>query len=282
MNLFSQRYGYTPVDNAFVREGITEAIENAICNCIADFRKELNRLTYTSYDYYKSMEETLWRYFLNRRIEEFSNGYQYKVVLVDFIQDDTNPWYRKLDILECALTYLFALSEKVDFMTNRINLFVNELNGEFKRLNFAYRIIDKKIVEVTSEEEIAAIKQAIDGSKDNVREHLKKALELCSKRPVGDYRNSIKESISSVEALCRKKTGESTLGKALSKLEKNGVIIPKTLNDAFEKLYTYTNQPNTGIRHALMDNDATYTPGADEAIFMLVSCSAFVNYLNKK
>lgn len=75
MNLFSQRYGYTPVDNAFVREGITEAIENAICNCIADFQKELNRLTYTSYDYYKNMEETLWRYFLNRRIEEFSNGY---------------------------------------------------------------------------------------------------------------------------------------------------------------------------------------------------------------
>jgi len=38
----------------------------------------------------------------------------------------------------------------------------------------------------------------------------------------------------------------------------------------------------TSIRHALIDDEGTYTPTADEAIFMLVSCSAFVNYLRKK
>lgn len=100
--------------------------------------------------------------------------------------------------------------------------------------------------------------------------------------PVGDYHNSIKESISAVEALCRGKTGENTLGKALNQLEKKRVVIPKLLKTAFEKLYAYTNQEDTGIRHSLMDDDGTYTPIADEAIFMLVSCSAFVNYLRKK
>ena len=37
-----------------------------------------------------------------------------------------------------------------------------------------------------------------------------------------------------------------------------------------------------GIRHALMDDTAEYVPGAEEALFMLVSCSAFINYLNSK
>ena len=156
------------------------------------------------------------------------------------------------------------------------------LNKEFSRLNFAYRVVDKQIIEVTSEEEIAEIKKALDDNNDGVREHLTNALELCSKRPVGDYRNSIKESISAVEVICRKKTGEKDLGRSLSKLQKKGVIIPQSLKSAFEKLYEYTNNEVTGIRHALMDDEGTYTPGADEAIFMLVSCSAFINYLNKK
>ena len=56
----------------------------------------------------------------------------------------------------------------------------------------------------------------------NIQIHLNAALEKYAQRPIGDYRNSIKESISAVEALCREKTGENTLGKALNKLEKGG------------------------------------------------------------
>ena len=54
------------------------------------------------------------------------------------------------------------------------------------------------------------------------------------------------------------------------------------LKDAFDKLYAYTNQKETGIRHSLMYEDDTYVPSVDEASFMLVSCSAYINYLNKK
>ena len=52
------------------------------------------------------------------------------------------------------------------------------------------------------------------------------------------------------------------------------------LQVAFEKLYAYTNNKTTGIRHALMED--TESPGFDEAKFMLVACSAFVNYLRGK
>lgn len=46
--------------------------------------------------------------------------------------------------------------------------------------------------------------------------HLQEALEKLSPSK-SDYRNSIKESISAVECLCREITGESTLDKALKK-----------------------------------------------------------------
>ena len=83
-----------------------------------------------------------------------------------------------------------------------------------------------------------------------------------------------------MEAWCREKTGENTLGAALNRLESKGVAIPPILKQAFEKLYAYTNQKDTGIRHALMDN--AYVPKAEEAMFMLVSCCTFLNYLNRK
>lgn len=127
-----------------------------------------------------------------------------------------------------------------------------------------------------------SIETAIADSTNNIRLHLNKALELYSLRPYGDYRNSIKESISAVEAYCREKTNEETLGKSLNKLESLGITIPKMLKVAFDKLYAYTNQPDTGIRHALMDDEGKYTPSNEEALFMLVSCSSFLNYLNAK
>lgn len=131
---------------------------------------------------------------------------------------------------------------------------------------------------ITSEEEIKEIETTLSTSKDNIKIHLNNALELYSKRPVADYRNSIKESISAVEAISRNITGENVLN--FKKMEEKGVFVPTVLRKAFECLYGYTNDKTTGIRHALMDD--TNAPQAEEALFMLVSCSAFINYLNKK
>ena len=193
-----------------------------------------------------------------------------------FLEDENNPWYKKLDLVEFTIKYLHDRNLYIS------QSFVRLLNHEFERLNFAYRVVDKEIVEITSKEELEAIEVSMHDSPNNIKMHLSKALELFAQRPVGDYRNSIKESISAVEVYCREITGENCLGKALNKMNSKGLVIPSTLKVAFDKLYAYTNQPDTGIRHALMDEDGTYTPASEEALFMLVSCSSFINYLNKK
>ena len=95
-----------------------------------------------------------------------------------------------------------------------------------------------------------------------------------------DYRNSIKESISAVECLCRDITRKSSLDTALKHLIKKGISINPQLQSGFENLYYYTNDKRTGVRHALMDD--SNAPTSAEATYMLVICSAFINYVNMK
>jgi len=83
-----------------------------------------------------------------------------------------------------------------------------------------------------------------------------------------------------VEAICEIITGikgkEASLGKMLKKIEENGVMIHSGLKSAFIILYGYTSDAN-GIRHAGDIGGASST--FEEAKFILVSCSAFINYL---
>ena len=279
--LFSERYGYTKPSDVIVREYITREIQNAICSCydkLTDLFLEVSR--YPEADYIE-LEKYLWINVLNERAANFSNGRSYHIVATNIIEDVAKQWYEKLDLVEVTLQYLRSYDRHA-YSRHVADDFVRLLNSEFQRLHFAYRIVNDDIVEIDSKEEVEAIEEALSNSSSTIRMHLSRALDLYAQRPEGDYRNSIKESISAVEVYCREKTGENTLGKALNKLEQGGLIIPSVLKQAFDKLYAYTNQPDSGIRHALMDDSGAYTPKAEEALFMLVSCSAFINYLVKK
>lgn len=276
MVLFSERYGYTKPSDVIIRERITPEMQNAMCNCVDELIDKLDtidREIFSSESTFAVIERVIYTRYLNGLKSKYKYGFSIK-----YLQCESNEWYKKLDIIELILFYLKLISDDDKSYREAYKSFVKSLNLEFKRLNFGYSIIENKITEITSEEEISSIEKALKESKDNVKEHLNKALDLYSKRPKADYRNSIKESISAVEAISRNITGENVLN--FKKMEEKGVVVPTVLRKAFECLYGYTNDKTTGIRHALMDD--TNAPQAEEALFMLVSCSAFINYLNKK
>jgi hypothetical protein len=144
----------------------------------------------------------------------------------------------------------------------------------------AYRFVGNQITQITSETEISAIEEALTESQRlrPVNEHLVTALNFLADRATPDYRNSIKESISAVESLCNLITGgKDSLGEALNKLEKSVPIHP-ALKKGFSAIYGYTSDAG-GIRHALLDEPSL---NFDDAKFMLVSCSGFINYLLAK
>lgn len=185
----------------------------------------------------------------------------------------SKEWYTIYDFIE---RYLSVSSndtkEKMTKIFNRI------LEDEVA----AYRILDDMVIPITSKSELSTIEDAINIKYDSVKIHISKALNLFSDRKIPDYENSIKESISAVEAMCCIITGltggNATLGKALKKLKDSGVYIHSAMESAFSSLYGYTSDEK-GIRHGGID--FTNAPSED-AKYMLVSCSAFVNYLMEK
>ncbi len=267
MALFSERYGYIKPDDVIIREQITPEIQNAICSCYDELKEAMT--AYDILDYYTPLEEYLWRHFLGKRKSDFylSRGGHY-VVATHIINDKSFVWNRKLDLIDETFEYLKKKEIKY------IQQFQDNLNEEFERLHFAYRVVDGCVVEVNSKEEIETIEEALTVN-DTIRLHLNAALKKITEN---DYRNSIKESISAVEAINRQITGLTDWN--LAAMEKKGLTIHPALKKSFNILFGYTNDGQTGIRHAQMDDE--FAPSADDAIFMLVTCSAFINYLNKR
>lgn len=153
-------------------------------------------------------------------------------------------------------------------------------NKSFEKEYVGYRFINGIIVPISDKNEVETIQETLNSKYRPVYEHISKANKLLADRDHPDFENSIKESISAVEAICEVLTGakysEATLSKMLKKLEENGVVIHSALKSAFNSLYGYTSDAN-GIRHAGDIGGPAST--FEEAKFMLVACSAFINYL---
>jgi hypothetical protein len=194
------------------------------------------------------------------------------------------------EVLKVLREYFFSCEwhevyDFVEFVANNYrryqfkDSFCKACNNLFEREVSAYRFLDGVITRITEKEEIESIEEALKTRIEPVATHIRRSLELLSDRNDPDYRNSIKESISAVESLVARITGEEsgTLGQLLKKIELELGLHP-ALKTAFSNLYGYTSEEG-GIRHALMEAEKN---DFHDAKFMLVVCSAFVNFVNGK
>lgn len=223
----------------------------------------------------------LWTKFMNQQASNFQTSWNwYGSVISPYLSSQAVQWYKKIDLIEETIEFLKGYC----CYPQPLEEFVQNLNSEFERLSYGYRIVNNQVTTILDEVQISAIQKPLESPTvhENIRRHLNNALRLYSQRPQADYQNSIKESISAVECLCRSITEENTLGKALYKLEKSGAIIHPLLKEVFTRLYSYANRSDTGIRHALMSTEDNYVPQSEEALYMLVSCCSFVNYICEK
>jgi hypothetical protein len=105
---------------------------------------------------------------------------------------------------------------------NDTTRFIAECNAVLEKHLSAYRFVGATLAPVTSEDEIVAVEQAMSrgGKFKPIVADLETALARLADRASPDYRNSIKESISAVEAVCQIITGDpkATLGQALKKI----------------------------------------------------------------
>lgn len=273
---FSQRMGLAPTEFPLQVNSLDNATRMDIWNAFySAFSSSLRKtLLVSNLDInLRSFCETIWSDFFRLDISQLYENQNFLRQIRLFITSNNRKWNEIFDLCECIMQIPISQSKS----------FSNKLDMVLQRNNVAYRVIGTEISPVTDEQEIQAIKSAmaLPDKLSGARTHISTALQLLSDREKPDYRNSVKESISAVEAVCMVLVGDSSasLGKALKRLENNGIKIPPSLKSGFSNIYGYTSNEG-GIRHAMIEEGAVVT--REDALFMLVSCSAFCHYLQQK
>lgn len=270
MPLFSNRYGYKPLDTTLQLEGMSDELRNALWSAIdLGLWETLNTMTYKpdcNVSDFQDLFLKIWLFVFKQPSDSLPSNLDvaYTELRIFFFRC---KWYEVYDLLE------YVANHKSDRIGREFEIIVNQF---LEKGGSGYRMIVGTISPITSDVEIETISKASDAPYSNVRTHIRTAINLFSDRNNPDYRNSIKESISAVESLAREHCGKSkaSMGELLKELEKRKVLHPAQ-KSAFSALYGYTSDAD-GIRHAVMEK--TDLSQAD-ANFMLVVCSAFVNFV---
>lgn len=272
---FSDRIGKTSPKSIIQVDSIDDDLKNKLWNGIYIFYFKLmpdDVINFLATPYVLFLRK-IWTDFFKNRIDEIPlRSSEIKSHIKNFFF--SNTWYEVYNLIE-YFPNTFEGNENFNVS------FCNYCNAVFEEELSGYRFLDKKLIPITSELELKSLENSknIGDEFNPVKIHLLRAQELLSDRKNPDYRNSIKESISAVESYCKIITNDNkaTLGAALKTIEKN-INIHEALKKSFSNLYGFTNDAE-GIRHALLDEP---TLGQEDAIFMLISCSTFINYLVSK
>lgn len=257
---FAQRYGYVqikPIQFEFMDDDLRMRLFNFVSSHIRRCNTE-------------STLKLIAEEFLV--VDGRLQPYRYEQMIENEILKDN--WYEVYSFIEFVIPLIMMNYKKSRIFNVDV---VRELNRILDIEKAAYRYLDGLIVPITNEHELNSLNESIKTKYDSVNIHMKKALGFYSNRENPDYENSIKESISAVEAICCIIVGKdnAVLSSALDRLTQNGVKIHRAQIDAFKKLYGYTSDEN-GIRHAGIE---FANASSEDAKFMLISCSSFINYL---
>ena len=286
---FSQRMKLEPVRSVMQIGSLDKETRNALWNLISPFlrnaqaRKEMTvntdiwtGLYHNTLDTVPNMGSKNEHYIQDNEL--FYQFFRGKVC------DDT--WNQCLDFVE----FIAAEDNRekwsiqcYNYGLNQADVYVpsaKDYNSIFEQYLVGYRFVYGEITPITAPCEIRAIEDVVAATNTSVRELMTKAVAHLSDRRQPDYAKSVHCSISAVEAQCciLLENEKITLGQALKQLENKGVVLHPALKDAFAKLYGYTSDAN-GVRHGSI-NPSDVDQGL--AKFMLVACSAFINYVISK
>jgi hypothetical protein len=276
MSLFSQRKGLKPLEKTIQRDAVDEETRNRLWTVLQYCIWDQWRHDFEYHHKAKAVEtllNTLWfRYFKragDTRPAMYGGrhglGDQCYTVLRNYFF--ACKWNEVFDFIEFLIENL--PDEMADPCGKAVNVVLTEENS-------SCRLVNEQFVEITNDSEIKEVDAAAQTGLDGVSTHITAAVKLLSDRKSPDYRNSIKESISAVEALFKvlTKSKSATLSDGLKEMKSRIEIHPALLS-GFEKIYAYTSDQG-GIRHAIFDSPKS---SFSDAKFMLVSCSAFINYV---
>lgn len=272
-NKFSERIGVTPPSTTLQVEGMNDALRNSLWNYL------LKTIFAAMPENIIKAVRIICEEVFKQPIDDLPLDYdEQKEWLKGEFFNSQFQWYEVYNLIE-------FISENIERMRGGFTptLFQERANQILEREMSGYRFISGYLTPITNQEEVASIASSIEVARSSgllgTQKHIETAISLLSRKPDPEYRNSIKESISAIESLTKQITGKDStgLGEALKALDAK-VKFHGAFKSGLLSLYGYTCDDD-GIRHAILEEP---TVGFDEAKFMLVSCSALVNFLIAK
>jgi hypothetical protein len=268
---FSERHGFVAPRDAIQLHSMDEALRVSLWNVVQEAvwskHESQNGYSNTKFSNLFQLITRYWKDYFKIPVNDIPTYIQQTI---ESVKDAffASEWYEVYDFVEFTSSILGNMQPQ----------FVRNCNEVLEREISGYRVVGAQVIPITSSDELATIENALEVTNRiaGARTHLERALELLSDRKSPDYRNSIKESVSAVEAVAQSVTGDrgATLGAALKVISSKAPMHP-ALNKSLSSLYGYTSDSD-GIRHALLESSSL---DFVDAKFMLSACAAFVNYM---
>jgi hypothetical protein len=157
---FSERYGYKPVREIIQKESIDDDLKNALWNAyhniILESGKFDNSSMYASVKNYNlyPLFKSYWAYLLKKPIDEIPNTVSATQNTIRDFFFKKFVWYEIYDFIEFTIKYL----PRQLLQGKHKSTFIIFINNALEKENSAYRIINEKIIPITSEQEIQSIR----------------------------------------------------------------------------------------------------------------------------
>lgn len=288
--LFSERNKLTHIDEIIHVDDLPIDLERALGNSLF----KITELLYQYTEFSNVLFVNIANIFANDFLIELLNlppiefRHFSKISLCHFLvsklkeEDELNEsWYIYYDAIEFFLKWLIT-----NGIYNKQVLFDETfefINEKMAKYNSGFRMSENlEFVPITDEISINAIASTQETIFEQARNHIRKALNSLRDKESPDYNSVIRESINAVES-CLKELVDNesvTLGGAIRELKNNHPNIDTEFLQPFNEIYGRIS--NDGIRHANGSAENVKHANDAEAILILTTCSALINYLSNQ
>ncbi len=266
---FSERMGLVEV------VAQTEGMDDALRNSLWNFARSIMLRAATELVLYHQTQALAARV-LRLPVDNVSYVYPLGWLKNEFLKA---KWPTVYELLE----YIVAEAPEISGGRVTTEEAVRDANEVLQREHSGFRFIAGELTRIMSTVEGTAVEEAIANARrvglHGPHQHIAQALALFGKRPQPDFRNAIKEAISAIESAVKLIEGVKSGGleRALDALARKAEI-HGAFKAGLASLYGFTSDAS-GIRHPLLEASNL---SEEDARFMIVTCSAAVNWIITK
>lgn len=261
MSSFSEREGIRTVTSCS-EETLDPGLRNRLWNAV--------RASYfSSVAWTPELDELvrrLWDEYFKRPLDSIAYATVLGAIRDYYFQAE---WFEVYDFIEFCSTVYSVPAVNAEFHA--------QANGVFEQERAAYRFVGGRLARITSDEEILTVERALETSRSiaGVHERLRRALEMLADRRKANCRGAIRQSVYAVETLRHlfNGNGHNYFDRAAKVLES------PALTPTFGRLYGGISGYRHGARPALGEFGKDGDFSLEDAKFVLVTCSALVNYV---